>query len=83
MAKELQVEIISPNGFLFDGNCHLVTMPCVNGDMGIMFDHQAILSSLREGKVTIFDNQQNILQEFFVKSGFAEMFNNKLLILVD
>ena len=83
MTKELKVEIISPEGYLFDGHCYLVTVPAAKGEMGIMLDHEAILSSLKEGKITIVDNQQNILKEFSVKSGFAEMFNNKLLILID
>ena len=83
MIKDLQVEIISPSGYLFDGQCHLVSVPSVDGDIGVMFDHESVLARLREGKITIFDNQQNILKEFSIASGFAEMFSNKLLILVD
>jgi F-type H+-transporting ATPase subunit epsilon len=83
MHTELQVEIISPEGYLFNGHCHLVTIPSVEGEMGLMADHEAVLISLKEGKVAIFDNHQNILKEFSVKSGFAEMFNNRLLVLVD
>ena len=81
--KELQVEIISPEGYLFNGHCHLITIPSVEGEMGLMADHEAVLANLKEGKIAVFDSHQNILKEFSVKSGFAEMFDNKLLVLVE
>jgi F-type H+-transporting ATPase subunit epsilon len=81
--KELQVEIISPEGYLFQGNCHLVTIPAANGEMGLMADHEAVLTSLSKGRVAILDSKNNILKEYTIESGFAEMFDNKLLVLVD
>jgi len=83
MIKALQVEIISPQGYLFDGQCHLVSLPSTDGDIGVMSNHESLLARLREGKIAIFDEQQNILKEFPVTSGFAEMLDNKLLVLVD
>jgi F-type H+-transporting ATPase subunit epsilon len=83
MYKELQVEIISPEGFLFNGPCYLITVPSVEGEIGFMANHEAVLAGLKEGKIAIFDAYQNILKEFSVKNGFAEMFGNKLLVLVD
>lgn len=83
MIKELHVEIISPEGVLFNGNCSLATIPSADGEMGIMADHEAVLSSLKPGQISIGDDKQNIIKEFSVNSGFAEMFDNKLLILID
>ncbi len=81
--KELHIEIISPEGYLFQGNCYLATIPAAEGEMGLMADHEAVLTSLKEGKVAILDDKNNILKEYVVHSGFAEMFNNKLLVLID
>jgi F-type H+-transporting ATPase subunit epsilon len=83
MNKELNVEIISPEGCLFNDSCHLVTIPSLEGEIGFMAEHEAVLAGLKEGKVAIFDAYQNILKEFSVVSGFAEMFGNKLLVLID
>jgi len=83
MSKELQVEIISPDGYLFDGDCYLVSIPSVEGDIGVMSNHESVLARLRDGTIAIFDNQQNILKEFPVSSGFAQIFDNKLLVLID
>ncbi len=83
MNKDLQVEIISPQGCLFSNFCYLISIPAARGEMGLMANHEAVLSSLSEGEIKIFDNQQNVIKNFPIKSGFAEMFNNKLLILVE
>ncbi len=45
--KELQVEIISPQGYLFNGSCNQVTIPSVQGEMGVMADHEAVLVMLK------------------------------------
>ena len=79
----LQLEIISPEGYLFNSKCYLATIPAGKGEMGVMENHEAVLTSLNEGKIVVFDERNNVLKEFPVKSGFAEMFDNKLLILVD
>ena len=83
MNKDLRVEIISPAGYLFRENCYLATIPAANGQMGVMANHESVLTNLLEGKIAILDDKNNILKEFPVKSGFAEMFNNRLLVLVD
>ncbi len=80
----LNVEIISPNGALFQGECHLVVVPSVSGDIGIMHSHEAVIATLREGKIEIFDDKESLVKSFDVKSGFAEMRDlDKLVILVD
>ena len=38
---------------------------------------------LQKGQVAILDNHNNILKEYAIESGFAEMFDNKLLVLID
>lgn len=81
--KEFQIDIISPEGVLLSGNCYLATIPAVSGDIGVMADHEAILTSLREGKVEIFDDKNNVLKEYALNSGFAQMYDNKLLVLID
>jgi F-type H+-transporting ATPase subunit epsilon len=81
--SELKVEIISPKGYLFNDKCYLVTIPAVEGQIGVMENHEAVLANLIEGNITIFDSNNNSLKEIPVKSGFAEVFDNKLLVLVD
>jgi F-type H+-transporting ATPase subunit epsilon len=80
----LNLEIISPTGILFKGECFMATVPSVEGEMGVMYEHEAVIASLAAGQVKIFDANQNVIKTFDVKSGFAEVQNpGKLLVLLD
>lgn len=81
---ELKLEIISPAGEIFKGNCHMAVVPSELGDLGVMFEHEAVIVSLREGQVVVYDENQNIIKSVEVKSGFAEVQDGgkKLLVLV-
>ena len=80
----LKLEIISPAGTLFKGDCAIVTVPSVEGEMGVMYGHEAVIVSLQEGQIKVLDDGQNVVKTFDVKSGFAEMRGaEKLLVLLD
>ena len=80
----LNLEIISPNGVLFKGECYLATIPSIDGDLGIMHGHEAVIASLRAGKIDIFDSKESIIKSFEVTSGFAEMEGaDRLVVLLD
>lgn len=80
----LKVEIISPSGELLKGSFHMVVVPSVLGDIGVMQGHEVVIVALREGEVSVYDEKQNLVKSFPVKSGFAEVQEGgKLLVLVD
>ncbi len=78
-----QLEIASPQGLLFSGECNLVVIPAYDGEIGVMDLHEAFIANLKEGEIKIFDDQQNLLKSFSLESGFAEMQNHKLIVLVN
>ncbi len=78
----LHLEIISPTGVLFKGVCHMVVIPSVEGNIGIMHGHESIMAALQSGQIAIYDDKQNIIKTFEIESGFAEQSLEKLLILV-
>jgi F-type H+-transporting ATPase subunit epsilon len=71
--SNLNLEIIAPSGVLFKGECHMAVVPSVDGDIGIMHGHEAVIAALRAGTVDIYDEKQNLIKSFEVISGFAEM----------
>ena len=80
---ELKIEIISPEGVLFEGTGHQVTIPSSSGEMGILAEHEAVISRLSEGVVKVLNAKDKVLKEVSISGGFAEMFGNRLLVLVD
>lgn len=84
MSELLKTEIISPAGELLSGSFHMVVVPSIVGDLGVMQGHEAVIVAMREGEVLVYDEKQNVIQSFSVKSGFAEVqASGKLLVLVD
>lgn len=79
----LHIEVACPEGILFRGDCHLAVVPASSGEIGVMDNHESFLANLKEGEIKIFDNQNNLIKAIAVMSGFAEMQNSKLIILVN
>jgi len=82
--SNLKLEIISPEGVIFNGNCHIAVIPSTLGDIGFMYGHEAVVALIREGQITVFDDKQNILKQIDVVGGYVEMNGaEKLSVLVD
>jgi F-type H+-transporting ATPase subunit epsilon len=82
--SNLKLEIISPEGILFNGDCHMAVVPSALGDIGFMHNHEMVIASLREGEIVVFNEKNEALKSFAVKSGFAKMQEGgRLLVLVE
>lgn len=80
----INVEITSPEGIIYEGKSHMVVVPSTGGDVGVMQGHEAMVANLREGKIAIYNEKQEIEKEIDVTGGFMEVFDGqKLLVLVD
>lgn len=81
----LKLEILSPKGYLYNGNCHLVTIPTKAGEVGVMYGHEMIMSKLESGKIVIYDENEKPVKEFNIEgSGYAKMQDlDTLLVLLD
>ena len=77
----LHFEFISPERVLFSGEVDQVDLPGAEGDMGILPLHAPVVTVLRPGIVTIFN--QGRREEVVVVGGFAEMSPAGLTILAD
>jgi F-type H+-transporting ATPase subunit epsilon len=77
----LHFEFVSPERMLFSGDVDQVDLPGAEGDMGILPLHAPLVTALRPGIVTIFN--QGRREEVIVVGGFAEMSPAGLTILAD
>ena len=82
--SNLQIEIISITGSLYSGNCHMAVLPTMAGEVGVMNNHESIISLLADGEIKIYQSDNNLSNSFKINGGFAEIdSNNKLIVLVD
>ena len=78
----MNVEIISPNATLFEGEASSVTVPSKMGPFTLLEHHAAIVAILEAGKVSLTDAQGE-QKAFAIKGGFVENHNNLLTICVE
>jgi len=80
MAENFRTEIINPEKIIFSDNVSMVTLPSYEGDMSILKNHISIITFLRPGIIKIYKSEVKS-EDFFVKDGTVEYFNNNLTIL--
>ena len=76
------IEIITPDKSLFKGEAKGVTVPGIDGSLGILNNHAPLITALKEGKVKV-TNADNEEIFFDIKGGVAEVLNNKVIILAE
>jgi F-type H+-transporting ATPase subunit epsilon len=74
-------ELVSPAKLVFEGAVESVVVPGVEGDMTIMANHAALMTSLRPGVVTVADGKAS--KRLFVRGGFADVNAKGLTILAE
>lgn len=76
------LEIITPEGKLFSGECLQVDVPGSEGRMGILAHHMNFVSSLMPGLVEIY-LKDNSHQKLVVADGIIEINSGKCVLLVE
>lgn len=75
------LEIISPDRVLFSGEVNSVQLPGKEGSFEILNDHAPLIALLQNGEVRIIKSDGE--KEYFqTNSGFVEVLNNKVTVLV-
>ena len=79
MEKTFIFELIKPNREIISGEFEMVVVPG-DGDFGVLPNHSNLISQIRPGILKIYKNNK-IDKSFFIYNGFAEVSNNKLIVL--
>ena len=80
MEKTFLFELTTPRKNLISGEFDMVVVPGEEGDFGVLPNHSNLISQIRPGVLNIYKNNK-IDKSFFLYSGFAEVSNNKLIVL--
>ena len=82
MAK-ISFDLVSPENLVFSDDAGMIIVPGKDGDIGILPGHSKVISSLRSGRVMIYDEYRNLLKSFFVSGGFVEINPEKCIVLAE
>ncbi|HZK47991.1 MAG TPA: ATP synthase F1 subunit epsilon [Thermoleophilia bacterium] len=78
----LRLEVVSPDGLVFDGDVAMVIVPADRGEMGILPRHAPIVARLSIGEIRIKTLQDTWLS-LAVAEGFVKVQFDKVIVLAD
>lgn len=79
----MNLEILTPEKKLYSGEVYGVQMPGVTGSFEVLDKHAPLISALKPGRVKVLKDKQNHFVHFDIQSGFVEVMNNKVTVLVE
>lgn len=82
MAGPLTVDIVATDQTLWSGTAQRVIAPTVEGEIGILRNHEPLLSLLAAGTVRVH-GEGGDAHEFAVTGGFVSFDHNTVTVVVD
>ena len=82
MAKELFLEVVTPQKAVVSEEAQLVVAPGSEGEFGVLKGHTTFLTSLKTGMLRYQDTSGKD-RYLFVNGGFAEVLPDKVTILAE
>ena len=81
MADTLKLEVVTPEGKIFSDDVELVTLPGIDGEMGIFPGHVPLMTQLAAGEVIVRKGGKD--SYLAVSDGFVEITGDHVAILAD
>ncbi len=79
--RQLFCRVITPEQVIFDGEVDMVVARIADGDIGVLVDHQPVVSTVEIGAVRI--NQDDERHVYATSDGFFKVSENLVQILVE
>src|SRR5215472_2270285 len=77
----MQIAVVTGEREIYRGEAEEVIVPGVEGEMGILPHHAALLTALKPGELRI--KLEGAEDDLFVSGGFMEVYNNTVTVLAD
>ncbi len=77
----LHLEIVTPERKVFSDTVENVYLPGVDGEMGILETHAALVSAIQAGELRY--SKEGQITELAIGNGFAEVTQEKVTVLTD
>ena len=81
MAKPFHVDIVTPEAVIWSGEATMVTARTMDGDMGILADHEPTMAALATGAVVV--HHDDGVTSAGVHGGFLQIYRNSVTLLTD
>ena len=78
----MKLEIVTPNGMIFDGSVKQVTLPGSEGEFGVLANHATLVSLLQAGVIVIETTDSKEIA-VAINSGYVKVDEEKTTCIVD
>src|SRR2546421_9315156 len=83
MAKtKFQVEVLSPEGEVFNDEVEMVSTRTTTGSIGVLANHTPILAMLDPTELRLYKSESEVVR-FAQAEGYMQIANNRALLLVE
>ena len=81
MAETLRLEIVTPDGIAYSKDVEMVTLPGVEGEMGILPGHAGLMTQMVPGEMIVHRDGGEVFMA--VGEGLIEVTGQRVAILTD
>lgn len=78
----MKLEIVTPNGVIFDDEVKQVTLPGSEGEFGVLAGHATVITLLDAG-VMVIDSKESKEIQVAINGGYVKVEEEKTLCMVD
>ncbi len=80
---DLRFELVTPDRLVMSDDVHMVVVPGVEGDSGIMAGHAPYMTTLKNGELAVYRTAGGQPERITVTGGFAEVSESGLTVLAE
>jgi F-type H+-transporting ATPase subunit epsilon len=80
--ETLQLEVLTPNGMIYQGPALSVTLPGEEGEFGVLPHHASLTTLLQAGVIDI-EKEDKVTESVVVNWGVVQVTEEKVVVLVD
>ena len=80
---DLHFELVTPERLVRSDEVHMVVVPGVEGEFGVMAGHAPVMTTLKEAELKIYKTAGSQPESISVSGGFAEVSDKGLTVLAE
>ena len=80
---DLHFELVTPDRLVVSEDVHMVVVPGVEGDSGILAGHAPYMTTLKNGEIAVYRAAGGQPERIAVAGGFAEVSDKGLTVLAE
>ena len=79
----LHFELVTPERLVRSEEVYMVTVPGTEGDFGVLEGHAPVMSTVRDGALSVYRTENGQPETVQVRGGFAEVSTRGLTVLAE